>query len=108
MAPPRLLFPRTQRAFDVVGKGYQRPFELATLRGRNMVNILSNWGSLTPKDSNLLVQRGGVLLLQVPSAALASQRHPRITRACVVSMHASVWGCVLVYAREGEREREGA
>eukprot|EP00873_Tetraselmis_striata_P011740 jgi/Tetstr1/432004/TSEL_021480.t1 len=53
-----------KRAFDVVGKGYQRPFELATLRGRNMVNILSNWGSLTPKDSNLLVQRGGVLLLQ--------------------------------------------
>jgi len=53
-----------KRAFDVVGKGYQRPFELATLRGRNMVNILSNWGSLTPKDSDLLVQRGGVLLLQ--------------------------------------------
>lgn len=26
--------------FDVLGEGYQRPFELATLRLENMINIL--------------------------------------------------------------------
>jgi len=36
------IFEGTQlgRAFDTVGRGYQRPFELATLRLQNMVGIL--------------------------------------------------------------------
>ena len=42
-----------------LGDGYLRPFELATLRLNNMIQILNNWEALTPKDSNLLVQRGG-------------------------------------------------
>ena len=29
-------------AFNVVGKGYQRPFELATVRLNNMIGSLSN------------------------------------------------------------------
>ena len=33
-------------AFDLVGKDFQRPFELATYRLGNMVEILSNWESL--------------------------------------------------------------
>ena len=49
-------------AFDLVGVGCQRPFELATLRGRNMLTILQHWEALVPADDNLLVQRGGVLL----------------------------------------------
>ena len=51
-------------AFDVLGTGYQRPFELATLRGQNMVTVLQNWERLAPADDQLLVQRGGALLMR--------------------------------------------
>ena len=51
-------------AFDVLGKGYQRPFELATLRGQNMVTVLQNWERLAPADDQLLVQRGGAMLMR--------------------------------------------
>ena len=49
--------------FDVLGKGYQRPFELATLRLANMVGILPNWGELVP-NSELICQQGGTLVFQ--------------------------------------------
>lgn len=39
------------------GKGWQRPFELATLRLRNMTEVLSNWHTYVP-DSSYLTQRG--------------------------------------------------
>ena len=51
-------------AFDLVGTGFQRPFELATLRGANMVTILQNWDTLAPADADLLVQRGGVCVFR--------------------------------------------
>jgi hypothetical protein len=51
-------------AFDTLGKGYQRPFELATLRGQNMVTVLQNWERLAPADDQLLVQRGGAMLMR--------------------------------------------
>ena len=47
-----------------LGDGYLRPFELATLRLNNMIEILNNWEALTPKDSDLLVQRGGVIIFE--------------------------------------------
>eukprot|EP00192_Tetraselmis_astigmatica_P005362 CAMPEP_0117674522 /NCGR_PEP_ID=MMETSP0804-20121206/15089_1 /TAXON_ID=1074897 /ORGANISM="Tetraselmis astigmatica, Strain CCMP880" /LENGTH=529 /DNA_ID=CAMNT_0005483409 /DNA_START=75 /DNA_END=1664 /DNA_ORIENTATION=- len=51
-------------AFNLAGgKGFQRPFELATFRLSNMIAILKDWGTLAPKDSDLLVQRGGALVL---------------------------------------------
>ncbi|ACK70155.1 conserved hypothetical protein [Gloeothece citriformis PCC 7424] len=43
------------------GKGFQRPFELATLRLRNMTEVLSNWKTYVP-DSSYLTQRGGTFL----------------------------------------------
>ncbi|KAK9821991.1 hypothetical protein WJX81_004152 [Elliptochloris bilobata] len=49
--------------FNVLGTGYQRPFELATLRLRNMVGILPEWGSLAPERVDLLTQQGGALVL---------------------------------------------
>ena len=52
-----------------LGDGYLRPFELATLRLNNMIQILNNWEALTPKDSNLLVQRGGVIVFDDGKAA---------------------------------------
>jgi AhpC/TSA antioxidant enzyme len=48
--------------FDVAGgKGFQRPFELATLRLRNMVEVLQDWGGYVP-NSSYLTQRGGTFL----------------------------------------------
>ena len=43
------------------GKGFQRPFELATLRLRNMTEVLSNWNTYVP-DASYLTQRGGTFL----------------------------------------------
>ncbi|NJN12088.1 MAG: hypothetical protein HC836_15470 [Richelia sp. RM2_1_2] len=44
-----------------VGTGFQRPFELATLRLRNMTEVLSNWNTYVP-DSSYLTQRGATFL----------------------------------------------
>ena len=43
------------------GRGFQRPFELATLRLRNMAESLGNWHTYVP-DSAYLTQRGGTFL----------------------------------------------
>lgn len=51
-------------AFDVLGKGYQRPFERATLRLNNMIAVLSDWETLAPEDTDLLVQRGTTLIVE--------------------------------------------
>ncbi|MDB9312621.1 peroxiredoxin-like family protein [Spirulina sp. CS-785/01] len=40
------------------GEGFQRPFELATLRLRNMTEVLSNWKTYVP-NAAYLTQRGG-------------------------------------------------
>ncbi|MBR8831057.1 MAG: hypothetical protein N5P05_003762 [Chroococcopsis gigantea SAG 12.99] len=43
------------------GKGFQRPFELATLRLRNMTEVLSNWRTYVP-DNFYLTVRGATFL----------------------------------------------
>ena len=43
------------------GKGFQRPFELATLRLRNMTEVLSHWKTYVP-DAAYLTQRGATFL----------------------------------------------
>jgi hypothetical protein len=43
------------------GQGFQRPFELATLRLRNMTQVLSHWRTYVP-DARYLTQRGGTFL----------------------------------------------
>jgi AhpC/TSA antioxidant enzyme len=43
------------------GNGFQRPFELATLRLRNMAEVLGNWQTYVP-DPTYLTQRGGTFL----------------------------------------------
>lgn len=45
------------------GKGFQRPFELATLRLRNMAEVLSHWGTYVP-DASYVTQRGGTFLFE--------------------------------------------
>eukprot|EP00897_Mesotaenium_endlicherianum_P010632 jgi/Mesen1/9598/ME000657S08869 len=51
-----------QTPFDILGTGYQRPFELASLRLMNMVGILPKWGELCPPKTELLTQQGGTLV----------------------------------------------
>jgi AhpC/TSA antioxidant enzyme len=43
------------------GSGFQRPFELATLRLRNMTEVIGNWQTYVP-DPTYLTQRGGTFL----------------------------------------------
>lgn len=45
------------------GKGFQRPFELATLRLRNMTEVLSHWKTYVP-DPAYITQRGGTFLFE--------------------------------------------
>ena len=44
------------------GEGFQRPFELATIRLRNMIEVLSNLRIYLPRDE-FITQRGGTYLL---------------------------------------------
>ncbi|MDX2214367.1 MAG: peroxiredoxin-like family protein [Oculatellaceae cyanobacterium bins.114] len=57
-----LLPPLTGSTFNLAGgTGFQRPFELATLRLRNMVEALSHWKTYVP-DAAYMTQRGGTFL----------------------------------------------
>jgi hypothetical protein len=55
------------------GKGFQRPFELATLRLRNMAEVMAHWRTYVPSDT-FLTQRGGTFLLDGDDALLYSYR----------------------------------
>ena len=68
-APARLESP----LFDVLGRGYQRPFELATVRLRNMVEVLGRWRTYVPSDAHI-TQRGGTVLLDADDTLLYSHR----------------------------------
>ena len=52
--------------FDVLGGGYQRPFELATLRLFNMAGIATPgvWKRLAPEDDEKLLWQGGTLVFK--------------------------------------------
>ena len=49
--------------FDILGTGYQRPFELATLRLSNMIGILPNWSELVTQE-DLICQQGGTFIFK--------------------------------------------
>ncbi|WP_310412367.1 peroxiredoxin-like family protein [Chamaesiphon sp. OTE_8_metabat_110] len=60
--------------FNVAGgSGFQRPFELATLRLRNMAEVLGNWLTYVP-DPTYLTQRGGTFLFDTHGALLYTHR----------------------------------
>ena len=51
------------------GTGFQRPFELATIRLRNMAEVLGHWRTYVPRD-DFLTQRGGTFLLDADDSLL--------------------------------------
>ena len=55
------------------GNGFQRPFELATLRLRNMTEVLSNWKTYVP-DAAYMTQRGGTFLFDSQGELLYEHR----------------------------------
>lgn len=55
------------------GEGFQRPFELATVRLRNMQEVLSHWRTYVPKD-DFITQRGGTFLIDTDDNLLYSHR----------------------------------
>jgi hypothetical protein len=59
------------------GRGFQRPFELATVRLRNMTEVLGHWRTYVPRD-DFLTQRGGTFLLEADDTLLYSHRDPGI------------------------------
>jgi hypothetical protein len=59
--------------FDRLGQGYLRPFELATVRLQNMVEVLSHWRTYVPRD-DFISQRGGTYLLAEDDTLLYSHR----------------------------------
>lgn len=59
------------------GSGFQRPFELATLRLRNMAEVLSNYSTYVT-DSAYLTQRGGTFLFDRSGNLLYEHRDRNI------------------------------
>ena len=55
------------------GSGFQRPFELATVRLRNMNEVLTKWGTYVP-DNAYITQRGGTFLLDEDDSVLYVHR----------------------------------
>lgn len=55
------------------GSGFQRPFELATLRLRNMTEVLGNWKTYVP-NSAYLTQRGATFLFDREGKILYEHR----------------------------------
>lgn len=55
------------------GSGFQRPFELATLRLRNMTEVLSHWKTYVP-NSAYLTQRGATFLFNAQGELLYEHR----------------------------------
>jgi hypothetical protein len=70
-APQRLNLPLFRAAG---GEGFQRPFELATVRRQNMVEVLGHWRTYVPRD-DFITQRGGTFLLEADDTLLYSLRN---------------------------------
>jgi AhpC/TSA antioxidant enzyme len=69
-APQRLQTP----LFNLAGgSGFQRPFELATVRLQNMVEVVGAWGTYVPRP-DFLTQRGGTFLLETDDRLLYEHR----------------------------------
>ena len=59
------------------GRGFQRPFELATKRLRNMGEVLANWRTYVASDEHL-AQRGATFLIESDGALLYERRETHL------------------------------
>ena len=59
------------------GRGFQRPFELATLRLRNMGEVLSNWRTYVPVDDHI-AQRGATYLFDSQGIVLYEHKETHL------------------------------
>ncbi len=55
------------------GNGFQRPFELATVRLKNMTEVLGQWKTYVP-DARYMTQRGGTFLFEPDGRLLYEHR----------------------------------
>jgi len=69
-APQRLTTPLFRLAG---GEGFQRPFELASVRLQNMVEVLGRWRTYVPCD-DFITQRGGTFVLEADDSLLYVHR----------------------------------
>ncbi|MBC7880417.1 MAG: AhpC/TSA family protein [Anaerolineae bacterium] len=69
--------PLKGKSFALFGQGFQRPIELATLRLRNMTEVLSNWQTYVP-NAAYLTQRGATYLFDHQGALLYTHIDPGI------------------------------
>lgn len=70
----RPLPPLKGRFFAIAGgSGFQRPFELATLRLRNMAEVLGKWNTYVP-NAAYLTQRGGTFLFDAQNEVVYEHR----------------------------------
>lgn len=69
-APQRLRAPLFALAG---GEGFLRPFELATVRLANMMEVLGHWRTYVPRD-DFLCQRGGTFLIDSDGSLLHQHR----------------------------------
>tara|TARA_B100000925_G_scaffold289161_1_gene271472 strand:+ start:1298 stop:2041 length:744 start_codon:yes stop_codon:yes gene_type:complete len=59
------------------GRGFQRPFELATLRLRNMGEVLGHWRTYVPVDDHI-AQRGATYLLNPQGEVLYEHKETHL------------------------------
>ncbi len=71
--------PLKGKNFSLFGRGFQRPIELATLRLRNMTEVLSHWQIYVP-DAAYLTQRGATYLFDNQGTLIYAHRDPGILR----------------------------
>jgi len=75
--------PEVRKLMDAtLGAEYLRPFEMATLRLANMTEILNNWDDLVCEDDQLLVQRGGSMVLDEEGEIVFDHVDPGILGYC--------------------------
>jgi hypothetical protein len=75
--------PEVRKLMDMtLGADYLRPFEMATLRLANMTEILNNWDDLVCEDDQLLVQRGGSMVLDESGEIVFDHVDPGILGYC--------------------------
>eukprot|EP01038_Epipyxis_sp_PR26KG_P007677 gene7677-10447_t len=86
-----------QKQFNVLGSDYQRPFELATLRLQNMMDVLNNWNDLVPDDTKLLTQLGATYIVSNNGTTLYEYKDTGILVYCDVKEALNVVGVKLDY-----------